>query len=84
MISIDQSHYYRQVWYWGGEAKLRVEGKKMELTTIPPDEWDQVVKDAEEFWDEVSASSPRAAKVVQIFKDYSRVMKKVGVPYRYS
>ena len=84
LISIDQSHYYRQVWYWGGEAKLRVEGKKMELTTIPANEWDQVVKDAEGFWDEVSASSPRAAKVVQIFKDYSRVMEKVGVPYRYS
>ncbi len=84
LLSIDSSHYYRQVWYWGGEAKLRVEGKKMELTTIPAEEWDQVVKDAEEFWDEVSASSPRAAKVVEIFKQYSRVMEKVGVPYRYS
>ena len=31
-MSIDQSHYYRQVWYWGGEADLRVNGKKMELT----------------------------------------------------
>ena len=30
-MSIDQSHYYRQVWYWGGEADLRVNGKKMEL-----------------------------------------------------
>jgi TRAP-type mannitol/chloroaromatic compound transport system substrate-binding protein len=84
LLSVDSSHYYRQVWYWGGEAKLRVEGKKMELTTIPANEWDQVVKDAEEFWDEVSASSPRAAKVVDIFKQYSRVMEKVGVPYRYS
>lgn len=56
----------------------------MELTTIPAEEWDQVVKDAESFWDEVSASSPRAAKVVQIFKDYSKVMQKAGVPYRYS
>ena len=28
--------------------------------------------------------STPAAKVVQIFKDYSRVMEKVGVPYRYS
>ncbi len=83
-LSIDSSHYYRQVWYWGGEAKLRVEGKKMELTTIPAKEWDQVVKDAEEFWDEVSSSSPRAAKVVEIFKQYSRVMEKAGVPYRYS
>ncbi len=83
-LSMDSSHYYRQVWYWGGEAKLRVEGKKMELTTIPAKEWDKVVKDSEEYWDEISSSSPRAAKVVQIFKDYSKVMEKVGVPYRYN
>ena len=83
-MSCNDSHYYRQVWYWGGEAKLRVEGKKMELTTIPANEWDQVVKDSEEFWDELAGISPRSAKVVQIFKDYSAVMKKAGVPYRYS
>ena len=83
-LSMDSSHYYRQIWYWGGEAKLRVEGKKMELTTIPAAEWDQVVKDAEEFWDDVASISPRAAKVVQIFKDYTAVMEKAGVPYRYS
>jgi len=55
----------------------------MELTTIPKQEWDQVVKDAEEFWDELASISPRAAKVVQIFKDYTAVMEKAGVPYRY-
>ncbi|WP_028241359.1 TRAP transporter substrate-binding protein [Stutzerimonas azotifigens] len=81
--TIDQSHYYRQVWYWGGEAKLRVEGKKMELTTIPQEEWNQVVKDAEGFWDEIAATSPRCAKVVEIFKQYTAVMEKAGVPYRY-
>ena len=26
--TIDQSHYYRQWWYWGGEANLRVNGDK--------------------------------------------------------
>ena len=83
-ITIDQSHYYRQVWYWGGEAELRVKGDKMELTTIPAEEWDQVVKDAEEFWTEVASQSERAARVVQIFKEYSQVMQKAGVPYRYS
>jgi len=56
----------------------------MELTTIPTAEWDQVVNDAESFWDEMASISPRAAKVVQIFKDYSNVMHKAGVPYRYS
>ena len=83
-ITIDQSHYYRQVWYWGGEAQLRVEGDKMELTTIPAEEWDQVVADAEEFWAEVAASSERSGRVVEIFKQYTAVMEKVGVPYRYS
>ena len=83
-LSIDSSHYYRQVWYWGGEADLRVNGDKMELTTIPAQEWDQVVKDSEEFWDELASISPRTAKVVQAYKDYSAVMQKAGVPYRYS
>lgn len=82
LSTIDQSHYYRAIWYWGGEAKLRVEGKKMELTQIPKEEWDKVVKDAEGFWDEVAAKSPRAARVVKAYKDYSAVMDKVGYPYR--
>ncbi len=82
-LSMDSSHYYRQIWYWGGEAKLRVEGKKMELTTIPAKEWDQVVEDSKEFWDEIASASPRAKKVVEIFKEYSKVMDKAGVPYRY-
>ena len=61
-ISIDQSHYYRQVWYWGGEAELRVKGKKMELTS----------------------ASPRAARVIELFRQDNEVMEKAGVPYRYS
>jgi TRAP-type mannitol/chloroaromatic compound transport system substrate-binding protein len=80
--TIDQSHYYRQVWYWGGEAKLRVEGEKMELTSIPPEEWAQVVTDAQGFWDEVAASSPRAARVVEAFKKYAANMEAAGYPYR--
>ncbi len=81
-MSIDQSHYYRDVWYWGGEAKLRVEGNKMELTALPPAEWAQVVADSKGFWDEVSSSSPRAAKVVAAFKKYDETMQKAGYPYR--
>lgn len=82
LITIDQSHYYRAVWYWGGEAKLRVEGNKMELTQLPDEEWAQVVADSAGFWDEVAASSPRAGRVVQIFKDYAANMEKAGYPYR--
>ncbi|WP_221931974.1 C4-dicarboxylate ABC transporter [Paracoccus sp. M683] len=81
-ITIDQSHYYRNVWYWGGEAKLRVEGEKMELTSLPEEEWAQVTKDAEGFWDEVAGSSERAGRVVQAFKDYAANMEKAGYPYR--
>ena len=81
---MDSSHYYRQHWYWGGEADLRVNGKKMELTTIPANEWDQVVKDAEEFWEELASISPRTKKVVDAFKLYAATMEKAGVPYRYS
>lgn len=80
--TIDQSHYYRQVWYWGGEAKLRVEGEKMELTSLPADEWAQVVSDSGAFWDEIAASSDRSGRVVQAFKDYAEVMQKAGYPYR--
>ena len=80
--TIDQSHYYRNVWYWGGEAKLRVEGEKMELTSLPAEEWAQVLQDATGFWDGVAAESPRAGRVVEAFKTYADVMQKAGYPYR--
>jgi TRAP-type mannitol/chloroaromatic compound transport system substrate-binding protein len=81
-LCIDSSHYYRQHWYWAGEADLRVNGPKMKLTTIPAAEWRQVEDEAHKFWDEIAATSPRAAKVVQIFRDYNALMEKAGPPYR--
>ncbi|MCF4099258.1 TRAP transporter substrate-binding protein [Maritalea mediterranea] len=83
-ITMDSSHYYRQWWYWGGEASLRVHGEKMELTTIPDKEWDQVEKAALDFWDEIAAESETKAKVVEIFKRYNADMQKAGRPYRYN
>jgi len=83
-LAMDSSHYYRQHWYWGGEAKLRVEGTKMQLTTIPDAEWATVEAAAREFWDEVAAESETKAKVVQILKDYNDAMEKAGRPYRYN
>ncbi len=83
-MSCNDSHYYRQVWYWGGEADLRVNGKKMELTTIPAAEWDQVIADSAEFWEELAGISPRTRRVVDAFKKYQVVMEQTGVPYRYS
>ena len=83
-ITFDSSHYYRQWWYWGGEAALRVLGEKLELTSIPDDEWDQVESAAREFWDEVAAESEVKARVVQILKDYNETMQQAGRPYRYT
>ena len=83
-VCMEQSHYYRQHWYWGGEANLRVNGTKMELTTIPDEEWAQVEAAARVFWDEIAAESETKAKVVEIFKRYNEVMEKAGRPYRYT
>jgi TRAP-type mannitol/chloroaromatic compound transport system substrate-binding protein len=82
MMCIDSSHYYRLHWYWAGEAKYRI-GGTLELTTIPAEEWQQVEDAAHKLWDEVSAQSPRNAKVVEILKQYNADMVKAGAPYRY-
>lgn len=83
-VCCDQSHYYRQYWYWGGEASLRVNGTKMELTTIPDAEWATVESAARVFWDEIAKESPLKAKVVEIFKKYNADMERAGRPYRYT
>ena len=82
-VCCEQSHYYRQHWYWGGEAALRTGGEKMELTSIPDEEWATVEAAAREFWDEIAAESETKARVVQIFKDYNATMEAAGRPYRY-
>lgn len=82
-LTMDSSHYYRQWWYWGGEADLRVTGTKLELTTIPDDEWAQVETAARVFWDEIAAESETKAKVVAILKEYNEAMERAGKPYRY-
>ncbi len=83
-LCMDSSHYYRQHWYWGGEAKLRTQGTKMKLTTIPDAEWDTVEAEALKFWDEIAETSPRCKRVVDIFKAYNSSMQKAGRPYRYN
>ena len=82
-LCMDSSHYYRQHWYWWGEAFYRTTGGKLQLTTIPDAEWKTVENEAHKFWDEIAAKSPRNAKVVQILKDYAVTMDKAGPPYRY-
>lgn len=82
-VTFDSSHYYRQWWYWGGEAALRVGGDKMKLTTIPDAEWEQVEAAAKDFWDEIAGDSPVRQKVVAKIKEYNEVMREAGRPYRY-
>ena len=83
-VCFEQSHYYRQHWYWAGEADLRINGGKLQLTTIPDEEWAQVEAAAQTFWDEIAAESEVKAKVVAIIKQYNDVMQKAGRPYRYT
>jgi TRAP-type mannitol/chloroaromatic compound transport system substrate-binding protein len=83
-LCMDSSHYYRQHWYWAGEAKLRTQGTKMKLTSIPDEEWATVEAEAQKFWDEIAAKSDRNARVVKILKEYNASMEKAGRPYRYS
>jgi TRAP-type mannitol/chloroaromatic compound transport system substrate-binding protein len=83
-LAIDSSNYYRQHWYWWGEAHYRTAGGKLELTSVPPEEWATVQAEALKFWDEIAAESERNAKVVQILKDYAATMEKAGPPYRYA
>ena len=82
-LSMDSSHYYRQHWYWGGEADLRVNGGKLRLCSIPDAEWKTVEEKAVPFWEEIAKSSPRAKAVVEAFRKYNAVMAKAGKPYRY-
>ena len=82
-LCMDSSHYYRQHWYWWGEAQYRTKGGKLKLTTIPKDEWKVVEDAALKFWDETAAKSPRNAKVVKIIKEYIKTMEEAGPPYRY-
>ena len=80
---IDHSHYYRQHWYWRGEAHYRTTGDKLELTSLPEEEWDKVEEAGLAFWDEIAAMSDRNARVVAILKEYRERMREAGPPYRY-
>ncbi len=82
-VCMNDSHYHRQWWYWGGEAGLRVNGTKMKLTTIPDEEWGKVEAKAQDFWDEIAAESPLKAKIVGKIRQYNADMVKAGRPYRY-
>ncbi|MDR1828528.1 MAG: TRAP transporter substrate-binding protein [Methylobacteriaceae bacterium] len=84
MTAIEASHTYRNQWYWGGEAKLRAEGDKMQLTSIAPAEWKTVEDAAKDFWKEIAQTGETAAKIIKIFEEYNTVISKAGVPYTFA
>jgi len=83
MAGIEASHTYRNQWYWGGEARLRASGEKLELTSIPAEEWKQVEDAAKVFWDEIAQTNETAAKLVGIFREYNDVIGQAGPPYTF-
>ena len=84
MASVEASHEYRNQWYWGGEAKLRADGTKLKVETIPADQWREVEDAAARFWDEVAEEGEIEAKVVGIFKEYKRIREAAGGIYNAS
>ena len=78
----DQSHYQRQWWYWAGEARLRVEGEEMTLTSLSKEDYAELESAAHKFWDEIAEESPLKAKIVEIIRKYNDTMVKAGAPYR--
>ena len=83
MAGIEAGHTYRNQWYWGGEARLRAQGDKLELRSIPPKEWKVVEDAALEFWNEIAEEGEVHQKVVQIFRDYNEVIGNAGPPYTF-
>lgn len=81
---IESGHFYRNQWYWGGEAKLRAEGTKLKLRSIPQDQWRKVENAPDAFWQEISETGETAEKLVNVFRDYRKVINSAGVPYSFS
>lgn len=83
MAAIEASHTYRNQWYWGGEAKLRATGDKLELRTVPASEWAEVENAAKAFWEEIAQEGEIQQKIVNVFKEYNGVINQAGPPYNF-
>ena len=62
LSSVESSHFYRNQWYFGGEATLRAKGTKIKVQSIPSQEWNQVEMAASKFWDDVAETGEVAEK----------------------
>ena len=81
MSAVEAGAFYRNQWYWGGEARLRAEGDKLQLRSIPQEEWSQVEDAAALFWVDVAEQGETEAKLVDIFRQYRQVINSAGYPY---
>jgi TRAP-type mannitol/chloroaromatic compound transport system substrate-binding protein len=81
LACIESGHFYRNQWYFGGEARLRATGTKLKVESIPASEWREVEEAASKFWDDIAETGETAAQVVQIFKDYDAIRQKAGGLY---
>ena len=82
-LAMDSSHYYRQHWYWWGEAHYRTVGGEVELTTIPAEEWAAGRGRGRGVLGRDRRHRRAPGPVVQILKDYRAIMQQAGPPYRY-
>jgi TRAP-type mannitol/chloroaromatic compound transport system substrate-binding protein len=83
LAGTEASHTYRNQWYWGGEARLRARGDKLQLRTVPAAEWAQVENAAKDFWKEIAAEGELQAKIISIFEEYNEVINQAGPPYNF-
>ncbi|MCR9059935.1 MAG: TRAP transporter substrate-binding protein [Rhodobacteraceae bacterium] len=83
LAATEAGHTYRNQWYWGGEARLRAKGDKLQLRTVPAAEWAQVEDAAKDFWKEIAAEGELQAKIISIFQEYNDVINQAGPPYNF-
>ena len=83
MAATEAGHTYRNQWYWGGEARLRARGEKLQLRTVPASEWAEVEEAAKKFWNEVAEEGEIQSKIVSIFREYNEVINQAGPPYNF-
>ncbi len=81
MAATEAGHTYRNQWYWGGEAALRANGDKLQLRTVPAEEWAEVENAAKDFWAEIEQEGEIEAKIISIFREYNEVINQAGPPY---
>ena len=61
----------------------RANGDKLQLRSVPANEWAEVENAAKVFWEEVAQEGEVHQKVVNIFKEYNAVINQAGAPYNF-